>query len=267
MEKVSKTKSFLLALIIIVGLIFLNFPSISKEVKNFFYLISSPIQRTLNKFIEQIKNSGEFLNSLRNISQENARLEEEIKNLLAQNVELKEFKKENEFLRSYFNLPTIQKYQIDLANIISRDFQGLEKYILIDKGKLAGIEKNMPVVVFENILIGKVTDIFDNFSKVILITSASNKIPALIQESRVEGLIEGKQKNILSMNLIPKDIKVEKDQTVITSGIEGIFPKGLLIGKILTVEVLENEMFLKIEVRPAIEIEGLEKVFIIKNQK
>ena len=66
------------------------------------------------------------------------------------------------------------------------------------------------------------------------------------------------------MGLIPKDIKVEKDQTVITSGMEGFFPRGLLIGKILEIESPENEIFQKILVKPAAEIEKLERVFIIK---
>lgn len=266
MEKVSKTKSFLLALIIIVGLVFLNFPNISSKTKNFFYSISSPIQKKFNQTAIRIKNSWGILNSLRNISKENILLEERIKELLAQNTKLKELEKENQFLRFYLKLPNSQKYQIDLANIISRDFQGLEKYILIDKGKLAGIEKNMSIVAFENILIGKVVEIFDNFSKILLITSTNSKIPAIIQESRIEGLIRGSGENLLLMDMIPKDVKVEKDQIVITSGIEGIFPKGLLIGKVSTVEFSDNEMFLKVEVVTTIEMNKLERVFIIKSK-
>ncbi len=194
-------------------------------------------------------------------------IEEEIKELWVQNTKLKELEKENDLLRSYLKLPDSSKYQIDLANVIGRDFQGLEKYILIDKGREAGIEKNMPIVAFENILVGKVIEVFDDFSKALLITSTNSKIPALIEESRIEGLLEGKQEDFLFMNLIPKDVKVEKNQTVVTSGIEGVFPRGLLIGKVSKVEFLENEMFQKIEVVSAVNIEKLEKVFIIKSHK
>jgi rod shape-determining protein MreC len=264
MNGMSKTRSFLIALLIIIGLIFLNFPSISKEVKNFFYSISTPVQKTFNRAIRQIKASWEFLNSLQEVSKKSVRLEEKIQELMAQNTKLKELEKENDFLRSYLKLPAISAYPIDLANVIGRDFQGTEKYILIDKGRLAGIEKNMPVVAFGNILVGKIVEVFDNFAKVLLVTSVNSKTPALIQESRAEGLIEGKQENTLSLDLIPKDIKVEKDQTVITSGAEGIFPKGLLIGKISLVESLEKEIFQKITVESVIKIGELERVFIIK---
>ncbi len=264
MNTVSKTKSFFLALTIIIGLIFLNFPSVSSKIKSFFYSVSSPIQKTFDKTIEQIENSWDFLNSLKEISEENIGLEEKIKELTAQNVELKEFEKENELLRSYLNLSIYQQHQIDLANVIGRDFQGLKKYIIINKGSSVGIEKDMPVVVFENILIGKIIEVFDNFSKVLLITDSNSKIPALVQESRIEGLIEGMKKGILSMNLVPKNIEIEKNQTVITSGIGGTFPRGFLIGKISLVKSLESDMFQTVEVMPAVAMEELERVFIIK---
>ena len=264
MDGVSKTKSFLIALAIIIGLIFLNLPSVANKIKNFFYSVSSPIQGNFDQFVKQTKNSWEFLKSLREISKENIELEEKIKELTAQKVELEEIEKENELLRSYLDLPVYQRYQIDLTNIIGRGFQGLEKYILLDKGRLAGIEKNMPIIVFENILIGKVVEVFDDFSKILLISSPNSKIPALLQKSRTEGLIRGIKANILSMDLVPRDAKVEEGWTVITSGIGGVFPKGLLIGKISKIESPENEMFQKILVEPAIDIEELERVFIIK---
>lgn len=264
MNGVSKTKSFLLALIIIIGLIFLNLPSVSSKIKNLLYSISSPIQKSLDNFTQQIKQSWDFLNSLNEISKENARLEEKIKELTAQNTGLKEIEKENQLLRSYLNLPIRQRYQVDLANIIGRDFQGLEKYILIDKGGLAGVKKDLPIIAFENILVGRVTEVLEDFSKVLLITSSTSKIPAIIQESRVEGLIKGSGGDMLFMDLVSKDVKTEENQTIITSGIGGDFPKGILIGKISKIESAENKMFQKIEVKPAIETEKLERIFIIK---
>lgn len=246
------------------GLVFFNFPGVTSKIKNFFYSVSTPVQKRSDNFVRQIKNSWDFLNSLKNISKKNIHLEEKAKELIAQNAELKELEKENEFLRSYFNLPANQKYQIDLANVVGRDFQGLEKYILIDRGSLAGVEKNMPVIAFGNILVGRIIEVFDDFSKALLITSSNSKIPALIQESRIEGLIYGLKENFLFMDLISRDVEVKESQTVIASGIGGNFPRGLLIGKILTVESLENEIFQRITVEPAVDMDDLERVFIIK---
>lgn len=263
MKKVFKTKSFLVALAIIIGLIFFNLPDVSKKVNSFFYSIVSPIQKKSDNFAKQIISSWKFLKFIKNISKENTVLKDEIYKLTSQNTQLQELTQENEILRSYLNLPSFQRHQIDLANIIGRDFYGLEKYILIDKGRLHNIKKNMPIIVFENILIGKTIEIFDNFSKVLLITSPNSKIPCLIQETRTEGLVRGIKKDILYMDLVSKNIVIEKNQTVITSGIDDDFPKGLLIGKISKVESSENKIFQEIEIIPIIEVKNLEKVFII----
>jgi len=260
----AKTKSFLIALIIIIGLVFFNFPNVSSRIKNFLYSVSIPVQEIFDQSIRKVRNNWIFLNSLKDVFNENIRLEESIKELTAQNAELREFEKENEFLRSYLNLSVYQRYKIDVVNVMGRDFQGLEKYILIDKGISAGIKEDMPIVAFKNILVGKVVEVFDDFSKVLLVTSPNSKIPVLIQESRTEGLIRGINRDILFMDLVPKDVEVKKGQTVITSGIGGLFPKGLLIGKILTVESPENEIFQKITIKPAVDMEKLERVFIIK---
>jgi len=265
MNRVSKTKSFLLALIFIIGLIFFNLPNVSNKIKNYFYLVSSPIQKNVDKGIKQIKSSWDFLNSLKDISDENIYLREKVKELTAQNIKLQELEKENEFLRSYLDLPVSKKYKIDLANISGREFQGLEKYVLIDRGNSENIEKDMIVIASKNILVGRVVEVFDNFSKVLLVTSPSSKISALVQGSMIEGLIKGKEKNILSLNLVSKDLFVEKGQTVISSGLGAIFPKGLLIGNISKVELIENQMFQEIEVTSTIDIEKLERVFIVLN--
>jgi len=248
MNGVSKTKSFLLALIIIIGLVFFNLPNIANQIKDFFYSLSSPIQKKVDSFSKQITASWNFLNELKEISRENIELKKEIQQLIARNAELKELEKENQFLRSSLSLANRWKHQLELADVVGRDFQGLEKYVLVNKGKSAGIKKNMPVIVSKNILIGKIIEASDDFSKVLLITS-----------------FNGIKENLLFMDLVPKDAKVEKDQSVITSGVSEIFPKGLLIGKIVLVESSENEIFQRIEVKPMVEMEKLEQIFIIKS--
>lgn len=266
MNGVQKTKAFLLALVIIIGLIFFNFPKVTSKTKDIFFSIADPLLKNINYPIKQVISSINFLHSLRDISKENLKLNEEIRELTAKNAELLEVEKENEFLRSYFNLSNRQKYQIDLANVIGQDFQGLEKYIVIDRGKFSKITENMPIVVNNNILVGKIIEVFDNYSKVLLITSPNSKIPCLIQGSRIAGIAGGNGENVLSLDLIPKDAKIESNQTVITSGIGESFPRGLLIGKISNVESKDNEMFLKIDIVPAADLEKLEQVLIIKSK-
>lgn len=265
MNKVSKTKSFLIALVIIIGLIFLNFPTISNKIRNCLYSISAPIQKVLDNSIKAAQKSWNFFQDLKFLYRENINLKDKITQLQSQNNELEEIKRENEFLRSYFNLSNEKKHEIYLANITGKNFQGLNKYLLIDKGRKDDIKEDMPVVVFENILIGKIDKVFDNFSTVLLITSSNSKVPALIQDTRIEGLIQGiTKKNEVIMDLVSKDAEVEIGQFVVTSGIDNIYPRGLLVGKISKIESFEEKIFKNVEVNLLIEINTLEQVFIIK---
>lgn len=269
MKKISNRNKFLgiASLVFIVGLVFFIFPTLSNKVTSFTYSIFSPFQIWLGKTIKQIKYSWDFLNHLKEIQQENYILKQEIGALMGENTRLKELEKENKLLKSFLAIPEHQRSPIVLANIIGKDFLGTEKYILLDKGRADGVKENFPVIVYDNILVGKITQVFDNFSKAILISSPNCKVPVIIQENRTEGLLEGEAKDGLVLNLIPKGKKIEVDQTVITSGIEGIYPKGLLIGKISKVEVPEKEMFQKIRIKPVVEIEAIERVLIIKSVK
>lgn len=264
-----KKKIFIIFFVVLfVGLVFLIFPKFSNKIVNFTYTVFTPIQTCFQKTTKQIKTSWDFLNQLKKIQKDNYILKQKIERLIAENVRLKELEKENQLLRSYLDLPENQRFPVVLAEVAGKDFLGTEKYILLNKGKVDGMKKNFPVIVYNNILIGKITEVFDNFSKAILVSSPNCKVPVLIQETRTEGLLEGETtENELILNLVPKDKKIETGQMVITSGIDGVYPKGLLIGEVSKVEVPEKEMFQKIKVKPAIEIKKLERVLIITGPK
>jgi len=106
--------------------------------------------------------------------------------------------------------------------------------------------------------------VFENSAKVLLATSPNSKIPVLIQESRVQGLIKGTKQEALFLDLISKDVEVKVGEKVITSGLGGIFPKGILIGEIVEIEIFEDKMFQQITVRPATNLENLEQVFVVE---
>ncbi len=259
-----KTKSFILALLIIIGLIFLNLPSVSSKIKDFFHSALLPIQKEADHIVKEIKNHWKTIQDIQQLSRQNLELEQEVQQLKAKNAKLQEIKQENQFLQSSLELVKKTDYELDLATIIGHGFQGIERYFLIDKGSSAGIKKNMPVIVYENILVGKIIEVFQGSSKVLLTISPNSKIPALIQESRIQGLIKGTKKKTLFLDLVPKNSTVEIGDRIVTSGLGGIFPKGILIGEILTIENFEHEIFQQITIQPAVDLEELEQVFIIK---
>lgn len=253
----------LLFIAVILGLIFFNWLGWLERPKNIFYQLSTPIQRFTYSISCQVNNFFDFALSLKELDQENIKLKEENQRLQSEVVQLREVAQENQFLRQQLDLAEPIKQSMVLANVIGQDSQNLSQYIFIDKGQKDGIKKQAAVITAGNILIGQVLESFDQTAKVLLVIDQNSKVNALIQKSRISGLVKG-EKGGLMLDLVPQEKEVLVGQTVVTSGLAGVFPKGLLIGQIKEVIISDPEVFQKIIIQPAADFERLEKVFVIE---
>ena len=253
---------FLIA--IILGLIFFNRLDWLEGPKDIFYQLTLPLQRSIYQLRSQVNNFFDFIFSLKELNQENIKLKEEKQRLQAVIAQLREVAQENQFLRQQLDLPEPTQWSMILANVIGQDSQNLSQYIFIDRGQKNGVREAAAVMTAGNILVGRVLESFKQTAKILLITDPNSKINALIQESRIAGLVRGDQPSGLIMDLVPQEKEVLVGQTVITSGLTGLFPKGLLIGQIKEVIISDPEVFQKIKLQPAADFEELERVFIIK---
>lgn len=266
MKRFSNIKILVIVLVLVLGLVFFNIPSVQRQTKNIFYNITAPFGKFFGHTIRKTYAFLDFLKTINEISKENALLKSENKRLLSENIKLQETEKENEFLRAALKISQNRKqsFNYELAYIIGRAPQGLATYIIIDKGERQGIKKNMPVIFSESILLGKISEVLDDFSKVLLISDSKSEVNALVQEFRALGVVKGSQGLTLLMDFISKEDKVEKDNIVITSGIGGIFPRGLIIGEVEKVIFSEDQIFQKALIKPAIDVRDVEMVLIIK---
>jgi rod shape-determining protein MreC len=195
---------------------------------------------------------------------ENKFLKEKILELKLQNTLLKNALKEVSEIRKLLSFPN-ENTPFALARVISGGFTKWEAEIVVDKGLQDGIRKNAPVIA-EQGLVGKVSRVFLSSSVVQLLTSPYSKVSAFIEPSRVQGIIQGKRgSEDLILKYIPKEENVSVGDKVLTLGITKIFPKGLLIGRIIKVKRDRRELFLKIEVKPEVNFRKLDKVIILKN--
>lgn len=167
--------------------------------------------------------------------------------LLSLKTQLEETKRENILLRQQLDLKLRQNFKLILASVI-----GTGQAFLIDKN----IE-NKPVII-NNILIGRT----ENHGKVKLITDPQSKVAALIQETRMKGIVHGEHGLGLIMLLAPQE-EVAKGQTVVTSGLNQEFPLGLVIGQIIDIQKNDNQTSQKARIQPFFNPKDLEKVFII----
>ncbi|MFH1461048.1 MAG: rod shape-determining protein MreC [Patescibacteria group bacterium] len=258
------THPFILSLLIIASLIFLNSQSWLNPVKDAFYYLSKPGQAVFYFSSQRINNLFEFIGSINQLADENNQLKREKENLLSKLAQLNETEKENEFLREQIGLVQSEPGQLILARAIGLETSGLRRYLLINQGSQQGVKEKAAVIKSGNFLIGQVKEVSDSLSKVQLITDIDSRVNALIQETRVAGLVRGDKDYDLLIDLLPQGEKIEKEQIVVTSSLAGLFPPGLIIGQIQRIISSDVQIAQMAKIKPAIDFEKLDWVFVIK---
>lgn len=258
-----KVKIFIFIFLIIIFFLLLNLTFLGKEVKNFFYLISSPIQKFIWRSTSKMANFFDGILEIKNLKKEKEELELKVQELLRENTELKEFKKENETLREILDLKKESNFEFFLVNVIAKDIS--QDYLIINKGAKDNLKEGLPVINQQKFLVGKIVNVYDNFSKVQMITSKNSVFDIKIAGKDIYGLAKGVGNFKISIERIPKEKEVEKGDVVITSSMGGLFPEGLLIGEIDEVKKSDIEPFLTIKIKLPYETKDLFSLLVIKN--
>ncbi len=192
---------------------------------------------------------------------QNQRLEREISLVKRQLYESTEVYLENARLRELLDFKEKSIYPLTAANVIGYDPSNLSSIIIINKGKEQGIKRDCAVITNSG-LVGRVVEVGRLTSKVLVINDINSGVAALIQRSRQKGLISGTLSRGLVMHYLPPGADVRISDTVITSGLSGLYPKGILIGKVIKIrEENYGEMFAVIE--PSTDLTRLEEVLVV----
>lgn len=227
----------------------------------------SPLQARLATLVETSGGLFRAARDLRDLRQRNQELEEKYAQLLIENVALKEAAQENATLRSFFHFaqqhPGFQLVGGEVkAPVIGRDPSNFLRYLIIDAGEAQGVKKDMPVIVPRG-LVGRVQSVGSNWAKVLLITDPRSSVSAVIQTSRATGQVQGLVSGDLVMKYISQEESVGEGEIVLTSGLGGNFPKGLVIGQVVAVQQRDSDMFQQATVRPTVDFDRLEMVLVI----
>ena len=123
----------------------------------------------------------------------------------------------------------------------------------------------MPVVTEGNTLVGTVTKVSDSYSWVTLVTDVDSGVSAIIQESRAQGVVSGSYNRQMAMNFVDQDSTVKQGDTVITSGLNGTYPPGLVIGRVTGVGGARQDIFHNVTVAPLASLSKLENVLVMNS--
>jgi rod shape-determining protein MreC len=261
----------LLGIIILVALIGFSLRERSQPPwpEQFVKDTSGWVQSLVSKPAQSIAGFFGNLQDLQNTYQENKQLKTRIDKLASLEAQIQELQKDNKQLRDILGeKQSLSDFKPIPATVIGRNPDQWNDLIIIDKGRVNGIEQNMAVMTATG-LVGKVKSVSQFSSTVQLLSSLDpqNRVSAFIQgNANIYGLVEGydSQKNELLIKGIPYNTKVKKGQTVITSGLGGVFPAGLLIGTVESSKVDQYGLNQTAYVKPGADFYDIKDVLVIK---
>jgi len=149
------------------------------------------------------------------------------------------------------------------ARVIAYDPSLWSRCALIDQGKAQGVKNGLAVLAPEGI-VGRVVETYPQYAKVMLIVDRKSGADAMVQRSRVRGILQGKGGNRCSLDFVPKNADVQVEDLVLASGLGGIYPKGLVFGKVSQANKKNPGVFQEIEVTPTVDLSTLEEVLVAK---
>lgn len=259
----NKKNHYLSFFLIIIVILLLAVPPVRTKAVKIILGATSDSSKSLSFGGSGIRN---FFGSIKNISslkKQNIELSDKISQLEVDRSKIIELQHENDLLKQ--ELGFAQKNQ-DLsllpATIIGREATSFLDHVIIDKGEKDGIQKGMGAI-FGGALVGQVSEVYNNQSKIVLITSKDSIIQAMLQNSRSKGLLRGGISGLVLENIV-QDVSFETGEYVVTSGLDGILKPGILIGKTTSIESSGSDLFKNIGIEPIADLSRLELVFLIK---
>jgi rod shape-determining protein MreC len=234
--------------------------TVSTKLRMIFVQLSTPFVK-LGDLIPVVR-------SRRDLAKQNGALRGENDALRQQVQSLAEAGRRNIELEHLLNLKERVPLKTIGARVIGRDSSNWWKSIQIDRGSEDGIRVNMPVVNADG-LIGKTISVTKGEARVLVLTDPNCKASALLQDSREPGVVSGPEdafghESRLLMTFVDRNARIKAGEAVITSGLGGIFPKGIHIGSVTRVRLNpQTGMYQDVEVKPAVDFHKLEEVLVI----
>ena len=224
--------------------------------------ITAPVQKVVWGVIDGIGSIWRGYFYLVGLEKENQALKKELQELKLQMNRYREADLANQRLRALLNFKKSIATPLLPAQLVAFDPSGWFQTILIDKGRNDGVVQDMAVVSAEG-LVGRVIGVSNHHAKVLLILDGNSAVDAYIQRSRARGVLVGLGRELCLLKYVQRNEDVQVGDKVISSGMGGVFPKGLLVGTVQEVVRASSGLFQRVEVEPAVNFSRLEEVMVV----
>ncbi|MCX5830770.1 MAG: rod shape-determining protein MreC [Deltaproteobacteria bacterium] len=222
----------------------------------------SPMETAINLPLQGLADVWNRYIFLVGREESNKRLREQNSQLVEELIKYREGYQEGIRLQKILKLRDSLPFPILAARVVGRNPSSIFKMILINRGGSDGLRAGLPVMAVSG-LVGRILETSWHVSRVLLIIDENSNISALLQESRAQGVLQGASSSGCNLKYVSKATDVKVGEVVISSGLDGVFPKGLPLGVVRSVSKKEADLFQRINVAPFVNPVGIEEVLVI----
>ena len=237
---------------------------LARPIEDVSYALVSPLESGLRSLAQPIADIVTNYSDVRDLTRENDKLRAENERLNAEIVGLLEEATQREQLERLLEVKnSLAGQEVVTARIFAREPSNLRQLVAIDIGRDDGIKAGMPVITEGNTLVGTVTKVEADHAWVTLVTDVDSAVSGLVLESRDQGVVSGAYNRRLAMEFVSQDATVKEGDTVVTSGLGGTYPAGLVIGRVTGISGGRQEVFRRVTVEPLASLSRLEMVLVM----
>lgn len=263
----TRTQYRTIGLVVLLTLVLLNLPGkTAAALKSILMSLFLPLIGFANSTEALAVNAAELVTPKRELVRQNRLLHEQNQQLRALLIQAQEQARENARLRELIGWQSQTQWKVRVARVIARDPANWWRAIHIDLGSKDGLRENVPVITPEG-LVGRVNMVGLASAQVLLLGDPNCRVSALVENDKRDVGVIGPgnpiHTDIVELNYLPRNSGVKPGQTVVTSGLGGVFPKGIPIGKIVDAAPAPDEMHMKARVKLSANLSGLEEVLLL----
>lgn len=230
------------------------------------YTIVNPLQKATFAVHSRARHAWESYINLVNIQKENQALKRQVLDLKHQKAALLQEELENRRLRKLLKLKAQHEFPSVVAQVIGEDAVGWYRTFFINRGSEDGILPRMAVTAAEGV-VGRISRTSREMSQVVLVTDPNLAVDCRVARTRDRGVLTGSAQDKCVLRYLRLDSEARPGDEVVTSGLDGIFPRGLPVGRIESVSKDDQRLFLRARVIPAVNFSEIEEVLVILGAK
>ncbi len=221
-----------------------------------------PLQEALDHMAESVSDAWNGYVNLMQVRNENVRLRQQLDDTQGQLHRYHEAYLEQQRLRQLLGFRTAVFPEAVVAEVIGVDPSPWAEALTISKGTRDGVRKDLAVVTHQG-LVGRTIDVAPHYASVLLVTDRRSAVDALVQRTRARGIVVGKSRRLCELRYVDFHEDIRVGDTIVSSGLGEVYPKGLLIGTVVAVHPKSYGLFHEVEVKPAADLARLEEVLVL----